>query len=66
MIKKSLLTSLCQREEITPPHSSPYLRGGRVGLKRGKGRFFDECLFNYKNLDKRRKIWMLLNVSGRE
>ena len=24
-----------QREAITPPHSSPYLRGGWVGLKEG-------------------------------
>jgi len=48
LIIKSLLTSLCQREGITPPHSSPYLRGGWVGLKGGKGRFFtnDALLMN--------------------
>ncbi|OGW52103.1 MAG: hypothetical protein A2Y81_03990 [Nitrospirae bacterium RBG_13_43_8] len=37
-----------QREGITPPHSSPYLRGGWVGLKRGKGRFFNnDALLKY-------------------
>jgi len=43
-ITKSLLTSppkADQREEITPPHSSPYLRGGWVGLRRVTGRFFN-------------------------
>src|SRR4030042_2376344 len=37
-----------QREGITTPHSSPYLRGGWVGLKRGKGRFFNnDALLKY-------------------
>jgi hypothetical protein len=44
---KSLLTSLCQREEF------PLIKGGQgvVGpslAKRGEGRFYGKCLFNYK------------------
>ena len=38
IIIKSLLTSLCQREDY------PSL------VKRGKGRFSGKCFFNYENL----------------
>jgi hypothetical protein len=43
--------SFLARETITPPHSSPYLRGGWVGLKTGKRRFYDLCSLTYELLN---------------
>jgi hypothetical protein len=41
LFKKSLLTSLCQREAISPSLA-----------KRGKGRFYSRCGFTYELLGK--------------
>jgi general secretion pathway protein I len=50
LIVKSLLTSLCQREG-----KSPLERGVGVCnpslVKRGKGRFFNQCQFNFETLN---------------
>jgi hypothetical protein len=50
LIIKSLLTSLYQREEY-----SPLERGAGVCIpslaKRGKGRFFNKCLFFFENIN---------------
>ncbi len=46
LIVKSLLTSLCQREGFPS-----LVKSVRLATERGKGRFFNQCQFNFETLN---------------
>jgi hypothetical protein len=55
LLKKSLLTSLCQREALSPSLA-----------KRGEGRFFDICILTYDLVSKKlNKPINSINLKGR-